>query len=97
AGGRRAPQTTLSRVPLLHSYEPRDFGLALRLHAEDTGLGSTPPPSSAAPTRSSDCTDTATPACCFLPGQATREGGVGRGGALPGPVSSGELFRSDPP
>src|SRR5215831_4482510 len=40
AGGALPPQTTLSRPPLGHSCEPRDFSLPLRRSSpEDTGLG----------------------------------------------------------
>src|SRR5262249_17507351 len=84
-----APQTTLSRVPLLHSYEPRDSALPLRRHAEDTGLGSTPPPSSAPHARSEDCADTAAAARCLW--VVVARGGVGGEGVRAHPVLYGEL------
>src|SRR5215813_2945450 len=90
------PQTTLSRAPLGHSCEPRDFSLPLRRSSpEDTGLGRERTPRTALSARQRP--ESAPPLllvgirwkCEVSPrGEA---GGVG--GLPPRPVSSGEPFR----
>src|SRR5215472_13021773 len=100
AGGALPPQTTLSRAPLGHSCEPRDFSLPLRRSSpEDTGLGRERTPRTALSARQRP--ESAPPLllvgirwkCEVSPrGEA---GGVG--GLPPRPVSSGEHFRSARP